>query len=180
MDAQTVVRAVRTPLILLVLLGLVVAGAAWAWREVLTPPPATQPDPCVAQPIKDGKLRSSQVTVDIENAGTKRGLAGQVATSLEKQKFIVDGVGNAEDVSVKTVVVVGFSADAPEVQLVAAQFPNAEVRADENQSDHRVKVLLGDDYPGTKKDAPKDLKVEAASVCLPAPPTASPSPSAGA
>ncbi|SDB80796.1 LytR cell envelope-related transcriptional attenuator [Raineyella antarctica] len=180
MDAQKLWRMVRTPLVLLVLVGLVALGTVWAWREILKPPQAAQPAPCVVQPIKDGKLFSQQVTVEVDNSGSKRGLAGQVATALEKQKFIVSGIGNANGISTRDVVVIGAAVDAPEVKLVAAQFPKAEVRAEPDRlADHRVQVVLGDDFAGMKKGAAAAINVDSTEICLPAMPAASPSPKAG-
>lgn len=179
MDAQTLWRTVRTPVILLVLVALVVLGALWAWREVLKPPPAALPDPCVTQPVSDGMLRSQQVTVEVQNSGSKRGLAGQVATALEEQGFVVDDVGNADDVRAQDVAVLGVAVDTPEVKLVAAQFPNAEVRAEPQRlADHRVLVVLGDEFAGMQEDAAAAIEVDTDKVCLPALPSASPSPAA--
>lgn len=180
MDAQKLWRTVRTPVILLLLVGLVVLGARWAWREVLEPPAVTLPDPCVAQPVTDGKLLSEQVTVEVQNSGSKRGLAGQVATALEEQRFVVADVGNADDIQARDVAVVGAAVDAPEVKLVAAQFPNAEVRAEPQRlADHRVLVVLGDEFVGMAEGAAAAIEVDTDEVCLPALPSVSPSPASG-
>lgn len=173
MSAQKVWRVIRTPLVLLVLVGLVVVGSIWAWREILKPPPAALPDPCVMQPIEDGTLHSSQVTVEVENSGSTRGLAGQVATALENQQFIVTSVGNANEVVTDSVVVIGAAVDAPEVKLVAAQFPDAELRDEpEKLSDHRVRVIVGDQFAGMQEDAAATIEVQESEICLPALPSA--------
>ena len=178
MNAQKLWQTARTPLVLLALVGLVALGAVWGWKEVVKPPPGALPDACVVQPVTDGKLRSEQVTVEVHNSGSKRGLAGQVATALEKQDFVVAQIGNAEGLQALDVVVLGAAVDAPEVQLVAAQFVEAEVRAEPARlADHRVLVVLGDGFAGMKGDAAATIGVDAETVCLPALPTASPSPS---
>lgn len=178
MDAEKFWQTARTPLVLLALVGLVVLGAVWGWNEILKPPAASLPDACVVQPVKDGKLRSEQVTVEVHNSGSKRGLAGQVATALGKQQFTVAQIGNADGLQAQDVVVLGAAVDAPEVQLVAAQFVKAEVRAEPTRlADHRVLVVLGDGFAGMKGDAAATIDVDTETVCLPALPTASPSPS---
>ncbi len=176
MDAQKLWRTVRTPLVLLVLTAVVVLGAVWAWKEILKPPAAALPDACVTQPVQDGKLLSQQVTVSVDNAGSKRGLASQVARSLTQQKFVVTGVGNSTSIVTQDVVVVGYSVDAPEVKLVAAQFPKAEVRSDPKMTDHLVRVVVGDGFAGMKDKAAAAIAVDTPTVCLPA----LPSPSASA
>lgn len=177
MDAQKLWRTARTPLVLLVLVAVVVLGTVWAWKEILKPPPATRPDPCVTQPVQDGKLLSQQVTVAVDNAGSKRGLASQVARSLSSQKFNVTGVGNSTSIVTQDVVVVGYAVDAPEVKLVAAQFPKAEVRADTKMTDHLVRVVVGDEFAGVKDKAAAAIAVDTPTICLPALPSPSAEPS---
>lgn len=177
MDAQKLWRTIRTPLILVVLVALVALGTLWAWQQILRPTPKAQPTPCVPQTVQDGKLLSQQVTVTVDNAGSKQGLAGQVSRSLTAQKFVVTGTGNSTSIVTQDVVVVGYAVDAPEVKLVAAQFPKAEVRADTTMTDHLVRVIVGDQFAGMKDKAAAAIAVDAPSVCLPALPSASASPS---
>ncbi|QGF22888.1 LytR C-terminal domain-containing protein [Raineyella fluvialis] len=177
MDAQKLWRAARTPLVLLALIAVVALGTLWAWQEILKPPPAAQPAPCVPQQVRDGKLLSQQVTVAVDNSGTKRGLASQVARSLTSQKFVVSSIGNSTTVSTQDIVVLGYAVDAPEVKLVAAQFPKAEVRADTKMTDHLVRVVVGDQFGGMKDKAAAAIAVDVGSVCLPALPSPSASPS---
>ncbi|WOP19126.1 LytR C-terminal domain-containing protein [Raineyella sp. LH-20] len=178
MDAQKLWRTVRTPLVLVVLVALVALGTLWAWQEILKPTPKAPPPPCVPQTLQDGKLLSQQVTVAVDNAGSKQGLAGQVARSLTAQKFVVSGTGNSTSIVTQDVVVVGYAVDAPEVKLVAAQFPKAEVRADATMTDHAVRVVVGDQFAGMKDKAAAAIAVDVPSICLPALPSASASPSA--
>ena len=73
-----VFRIVRTPLTLLILLGVLCYGAWWGYTNVLKPVPALPPEPCVEQSLPNSQLRSTQVTVSVFNGGDRRGLAGDV------------------------------------------------------------------------------------------------------
>lgn len=172
MNNQQLWHTLRTPVILLALVALVVLGAMWGWREVLKPSQATLPDACVVQQVTDGQLRSDQVTVDVHNSGSTRGLANQVGTALRERSFVVDDVGNADEVRADDVVVLGADVEAPEVRLVAGQFAGAEVRAEPGRlADHRVVVVLGDGYSGMQEGAATSIAVDTATVCLPGLPT---------
>lgn len=169
MNTQQLWHTLRTPVILLALVALVVLGAMWGWREVLKPPQVTLPDACVAQQVTDGQLRSDQVTVEVHNSGSVRGLAGQVGTALQERAFLVEEVGNADEVGADDVVVLGAEVEAPEVRLVAGQFAGAEVRAEPDRlADHRVVVVLGDGYSGMQDGAATSIAVDTPTVCLPA------------
>lgn len=173
MNAHQLWQTLRTPVILLALVALVVLGALWGWQQVIKPPAVTLPDDCVVQPVTDGQLRSDQVTVEVHNSGSRRGLAGEVGTLLEQKAFVVGEVGNAEEIRATDVVVVGADAEAPEVRLVASQFANPEVRAEPGRlADHRVVVVLGDEFSGMQADAAATVAVEAETICLPALPVA--------
>ena len=74
-----VFRIVRTPLTLLILLGVLCYGAWWGWNNVIATVPPLPPEPCVQQTLPNSQLRSTQVTVSVYNGGDRRGLAGRVA-----------------------------------------------------------------------------------------------------
>lgn len=197
MDPASTLHRIRVPLVLGVLLLMVLLGTVWAWNQLFagtseTPTTATEgegeesgeegdgegsPDApaCVVQPMEDGRVRPSMVTVTVQNAGSTAGLAGEVADDLEDFNFTVADVGNAEDVSVESVMVVGFAEDAPEVELVAGQFEDVEVRGDDTMTDHNVHVIVGDEYDGRVDDAPGIVQTDLTEICLPALPDASPS-----
>jgi hypothetical protein len=160
-----VFRLVRTPLTLLVLLGVLAYGAWWGFTNVIRPVPATPATPCVPQRVNEGQLRSSQVTVSVFNGGTKKGLAGDVGRSLRQRGFKVQRTTNTGEKIGKTVIV-GAGAKNPEVLLVKKFFKKATVKVDK-RPDRSVDILVGNDYGGFNKKAKKTLKVNAKSVCLP-------------
>ena len=169
-----VFRAVRTPVTLLVLLGVFCYGAWWGYTNVIRPAPPVPPVKCVNQKLPQGVLRSSQVSVNVFNGGTKKGLAGDVGRSLRQRGFKVIKTSNTGQKIEKTVVV-GAGAKDPEVLLVKDFFKHVTVKADK-RADHTVDVLVGNDYGGFDKGAKNTRSVKGRTVCLP--PQASPSPSA--
>lgn len=160
-----VFRLVRTPLTLLVLLGVLGYGAWWGYTNVLKPIPPAPPVRCVPQRVQAGELRSSQVTVNVFNGGTKKGLAGDVGRSLRAKGFKVARSTNTA-VKIEKTVIVGAGASNPEVLLVKDFFKNSSVRADK-RADHSVDVLVGNGYGGFEKNAKSTFKVKAKTVCLP-------------
>lgn len=158
-------RQIKTPLTLLVLLGLLLYGGWWGYHKVLEPPPPPPPTPCVPQSVEKGQVRSSQVTVRVFNGGKTRGLAGDVGAGLKSRGFKVTTVANT-DQSVAETQIIGAKADNPEVKLVAGFFKKAKIKAD-GRSDRSVDVLVGDKYGGFNKNAKTTIKVTDKTVCLP-------------
>ena len=169
-----VFRMVRTPVTLLILLGVLCYGAWWGYSNVLKPTPPPPPTPCVPQRVSQGELRSTQVTVSVYNGGSKKGLAGDVGRSLRQRGFKVPKTSNTGQKIQKTVIL-GAGTKNPEVLLVKAFFKDAVVKADK-RPDHSVDVLVGNDYGGFNKKAKTTLAVKARTVCLPPQPTASTAP----
>lgn len=162
----TVLRALRTPVTLIVLLCILGYAAWWGYERVTEPLPPPQRDPCVPQAIEKGQLQSAQVTVRVYNGGTERGLAGDVAASLRSKGFQVSTVGNTDEKITKTVIV-AQGKDNPETKLVLGFFKGATVREDPNRVDHGIDVLVGDAETGWNAKAPSSLEVKSATVCLP-------------
>lgn len=162
-------RIVRTPLTLLVLLGILCYGAWWGYTNVLKPVPPLPPTPCVSQPIKKGALAANQVTVAIYNGGSKRGLARDIGIRLRDRGFRVQGESNTAE-KPKTTVIVGQGAKNPEVLLVKQFFPGSTVRVEPGRVDHSVDIIVGNNWNWDKTfadNAKTTLAVKAKAVCLP-------------
>lgn len=174
-NARRYLKLAATPITLLILLGIVVAGFWYGWRALTAPLPPDV-DPCV--PTDVGKaLTSKSVQVNVLNGGYTKGLASQVGAQLAAKGFDVTGTGNTQDL-VKQTVIVGVSKDSPEVKMVAGFFNKAVIKEDSyNKIDHSVTVMVGQTYGGFNAKAPTSIAVNGP-VCLPAPsqsPTPSPS-----
>lgn len=170
-----VFRIVRTPLTLLALMAILCYGAWWGWQNVIKEAPPAEPPACVKQKVPKGVLKSSQITVNIYNGGTKVGLAGDVASKLRGREFKIGRVANTKE-SVSKTVIVGATAKNPEVLLVKSFFGDATIKAD-NRKDGTVDVLVGNKYGGFNAKAKTSIAVKTEEVCLPA--GASPTPKAG-
>ncbi len=158
-------RIVRTPITLLVLLGVLCYAAWWGYTNVLRPIPPAPAQPCVDQSLSKGQLKSSQVTVKVYNGGNKRGLAGDVGRSLRDRGFnVIRTTNTAEKIS--RTVIVGVNPKSPEVLLVKGFFKDAVVKGDK-RVDHTVDVLVGNKYAGFNKSAKRTYTVNADTLCLP-------------
>lgn len=155
-------RRWASPITLLLLLGLLGWGLWWGWEQLTRPPQATAP-PCVPQSAS--VLTSSQVSVQVLNAGSIAGLAGQVTEQLRNKGFAMEPPGNTDE-PVSNTVIVGGSADEPPVQLVSGFFPGAEIWPDQ-RTDGTVDVLVGDAFDGFNDEAATEIGVPGGTVCLP-------------
>ncbi len=178
MHVRQVVRVLKTPVTLIVLLAILGYGAVWGYRQV-TRDEATTPTQttCVTQDV--GKeLSPGWVTVRVFNGGETANLARLTAAYLRTYGFAAPYYNNTTR-KVPTTVIVGHAADSPEVRLVQQFFTDAVAEGD-GRSDHVVDVILGDKSERVK--GPKTSVAVDGPVCLPplsAPPTAgSPSPKA--
>ena len=57
-------RVVRTPITLLILLGVLLYGAWWGYNNIIRPVPEAPEPPCVEQTVSKGQLKSTQVTIN--------------------------------------------------------------------------------------------------------------------
>ena len=158
-------RIVRTPITLLLLLGVLCYAAWWGYTNVLRPIPPAPAQPCVDQRLTKGQLKSSQVTVKVFNGGSKRGLAGDVGRALRDRGFNVIRTTNTAEKISKTVIV-GADPKNPEVLLVKGFFKEAVVKGDK-RADHTVDILVGNKYGGFNKSAKRTYTVDADTLCLP-------------
>lgn len=162
-------RIVRTPVTLLILLGVLLYGAWWGYHNVIAPLPPPAPDPCVTQKVPKGQLKSSQVTVSVYNGGDRKGLAADVGRSLRGKGFKVLRTSNTEE-NVQKTVIIGADAKSPEVLFIKSFFKDSVVRSDK-RVDHSVDVLVGNKYAGFNKGGRTTYEVKSSTVCLPAQPS---------
>lgn len=101
-------RLVATPVILLGLLGLLIWGALWGWRELVAPFPSPSPTPCVVQSAE--AVTPAQVTVRVFNGGFTTGLATSEGQRLTEAGFKVTKVTNTDE-RIKGTIVRGNESD---------------------------------------------------------------------
>jgi len=135
---RQVIRWLRTPVTLFVLLVVLGYGAWWGYKAVLAVPISTV-NACVSQPV--AQLIPDQVTVRVLNGGDVKGYATEVAKVLKARGYNISVVSNTSE-AIAAPIIVGGSIDLPAVKLVASNFPEATLRAD-NRNDGTVDVLIG-------------------------------------
>jgi len=165
-DVQRYVRLFATPVILLGLLGFLLWGGWWGYKNLMAPIPERPLIPCVTKSVGPS-LKSKDVQVRVLNGGYRTGLAGQVGTTLKAAGFNVIRTGNTDE-RIKATVIVGASADNPEVKLVLSYFKKATVRPD-GRADHTVDVLVGNAFGGMNPSAKPSIAVPDGQACLPSP-----------
>lgn len=167
-----VFRIVRVPITLLILLGVLLYGANWGFKNVFAEIPPAPPPSCIQQKVPKGQLKADQVTVRVYNGGDKHGLAGDIGRTMRGKGFKVSITTNTKE-RIKGTVIVGSGAKNPEVLLVHSFFKKATIRVD-GRVDGSVDVLVGSTYAGFNKKAKNVINVGEKAVCLPASSTASP------
>jgi len=140
------------------------AGAGWVGVQQLTSPLTPTTTPCQSTTVI-GSLDSTMITVRVYNTGSRRGLASGLQTKLKGKGFHVPMVGNKDQIIASTLIV-GGSATAPEVQLVAGFFPESTTESD-GRLDNSVDVLVNDEFGEFDDQAPTAIDVASAVICTP-------------
>jgi hypothetical protein len=161
-------RAITSAVTMIVLIGMLVAGAVWGWNSLFAPLPeevttAVEPEQtCDTQVVRAGKrVRADQIRVSVFNAGSRSGLAGQTLDALVDRGFLPGDVGNApDDRTVRKVQVWSTVENDPRARLVARQFgKKVKVRLWDEDLGAGVNVIVGDRHRNLVK-APRHMRVE--------------------
>lgn len=177
MNFRKVIRVLKTPVTLLLLLAILGFGAYWGYEQVTIPVAKTNAAACVMQDVGP-ELNPNEVTVRVFNGGDQPRLAKSTRSYLLAWEFHATTYNNTDEAITKPIVL-GSSADDPEVKLVQQFLPGSEARGD-GRADHVVDVLVGSDGVARTNDPKTSIAVDGP-VCLPeikkASASASPSPS---
>ncbi len=173
MDARQVIRALKTPVTLVILVALVYFAARWGWDNARKPIPPRPPDPCVVKEIGP-TLMPEDVYVRVFNGSKTNGLARRLGQVLSADGFKVYSRVNAERDDYATSEVVGHSEDAPEVVLVRQAFQEIPFRAD-GRADRFVDVVIGEAQPVLVEAPAFGVALPDGKACLPEPAVAAPS-----
>ena len=122
---RQIVRVLKTPVTLLLLLAFVGYGAAWGYEHAKAPAPGRPPVPCVATDVGD-TLTPPMVQVRVLNGGTQGGMAKNAASHLRAFDFKVIKYGNTDE-RLENTIIVGKNAEDPQVQLLTYFFKDADV-----------------------------------------------------
>ena len=143
-------RHAITAVTLLVLVGVLLAGAYVGSRALFAPLPS---DGAAASGCEEGlrrgeRVRPRDVTVSVYNAGTRSGLADRTQEQLVGRGFVAGEVDNApEGAGVRLVRVLAPRRDDPAARLVALQFGRrTPVQVSRDDLGPGVEVLVGDRF----------------------------------
>ena len=159
---RQVIRVIKTPVTLIILLAILGYGAMWGYQHV-TMPDTRRVETCVQTDV-GANLTPDKVTVRVLNGGEKGGLAKLMAGFLRSHGFHVIYYNNSDE-RVPNTVVVGNSVDDPEVKLMLGFFAGSTAKGD-GRADHVVDVIMGD--KDTHIENPVASIPVNGPVCLPA------------
>ncbi|WP_077801301.1 LytR C-terminal domain-containing protein [Streptomyces sp. JHA26] len=114
-----------------------------------------------ASPAAVAVPKPAQVTVNVLNATTRKGLAQQTADELKKRGFRIGDVGNApaefdKKVAGSGVLLGPTAALKGSLPVLGTQLPAAERRTDAARKGATVDLIIGDGFKGLAKQADAD------------------------
>ena len=142
-------RLIATPIVLLGLLGLLIWGANWGWKQLTAPLPSPSPTPCIMKPAEH--VRSGDTVVRVYNGGFTSGLANREAKRLSDAGFLVQRIDNTDE-RIRGTVIRGNKSQEAQLRLVRSQFAEPTVETDD-RIDGTIDVLLGTDFKGRGREA---------------------------
>ncbi len=163
-------RHIRTTITMLVLLGILVAGAWYGWQGLQrgdasaptganrTATPAPSP---TCEPATTRTVRPAQIQVSVYNAGAPSGTAGEVFEALTDVGFRPGQLGNApDDIAIdRPGILIWGPEDSAEARLVRKQFRRARMLARTDLLGPGVNVLIVGPFEGLRDQAPRRLRV---------------------
>jgi len=160
----------RSAITLLVLLVLLVAGAAWGFSAAFAPFPGKVDSPlCVARTVAKGtRVFPADVTVSVYNAGTREGLAGRVMQELTDAGFRQGVDANARPgTAVAWAEVWASDRTNPAVTLVASRLgPHTRI-VRRSAVGPGVNVVVGDRFKKVVRGHRAVLAAKNATICSP-------------
>jgi hypothetical protein len=165
-------RRIVTGITLVVLCGILAAGAWVGWRTLMSPvsDDEKQDAACSTTEVRRGdRVRSRAVTVSVFNAGNRVGLADRTRQGLVRRGFRDGGVGNTPS-ETKVVRVQVWTTQPPDVraQLVSRQFKGkVPIRVVRENFGPGVVVVVGNAFDGLRPGAPRSIRAtRSQSSCL--------------
>ncbi len=164
----------RTPLTLLVLLGLLVGTSWYGVRKLLEPPQLSPPGRCTPALVTTAPrgaaavVRLNQVRVTVFNApGGRPGLASATSSTLQNRGFQTGAAGNDREEFTGVAKVRAADPRLPSVALVLAQVPGATFQKI-TKDDPSVELVLGPRFRNLAPKFPTSVPVTTRSAVFPA------------
>jgi hypothetical protein len=159
----------RTPITLAILLAVLLGAAYYGWQTIASPSKDDEPTAKVkprtckktTEYRKGQRIASSDITVNVYNAGSISGLADDTLRDLHDQGFRRGIADNAPpEVSAHNVTVLTDAKNSPVAQLVARQFRgNVRIASGPALADG-TDVIVGDGFKGVSPDARTFLRLK--------------------
>lgn len=165
MDSRSIVRAIKTPVTLVLLVAAVYFAARWGWDAARAPIPPRPMPPCVVKQVGP-TLLPEHVYVQVYNGSKTNGLAKRLGQILSADGFKVIKRVNADRNDYLVSEVVGNSEDSPEVVLVRQAFEGIAFRAD-GRADRTVDVIIGEQQPVILESPELGVALPDGTACLP-------------
>jgi hypothetical protein len=162
----------KTPITLLVLLVLLLGGAFYGWKTIISPAtedntasgkhkPTTDKCQQVEQFHRGQRIRAHDVVVNVYNAGSISNLASDTMNELTSRGFKSGVFDNAPSrVSATNVTIITQGKASPQAQLVAKQFKGKVKYDDTSPIDAGIDIVVGDDFKGIDHKAKKSLRLK--------------------
>lgn len=161
----------KTPITLVVLLGILLGAAVYGWQTIISPggaestsraPKSTPTHKCVRKTtFKKGQLiRAQDIVVNVYNAGEISGLAGNTLSALVAKGFKPGISDNAPDtLTTRNVAIVSGVPKSPEVRLVRIQF-QGRVRVVSGELATGIDVIVGDNFRSVDPNATTSIRLK--------------------
>lgn len=164
----------RTPLTLLVLLGLLIGASWYAVRKIQEPPQLSPPGHCTPAAVRVAPtgaaavVRINQVRVTVFNApGGRAGLASATSSTLQNRGFQTGSAGNDPDLFTGVAKVRAADPRLPTVALVLGQVPGATFQKI-TKADPSVELVLGPRFKRLAAKFPRAVRITTRSAVFPA------------
>jgi hypothetical protein len=169
----------RTPVTLLVLLGVLLGGAYYGWQTIVNPGDDTKTEkPTTKKPAecrkkvtiqKGSQVQAADVRINVYNAGIRSGLAGDTLASLVEKGFQQGIADNAPESlnATNVTVLLPNGENVPQTRLVHNQFVGLVRYADGPALAPGIDVIVGDGFRGVRPVSQTFVRVNRpVSTCL--------------
>jgi hypothetical protein len=164
----------RSAVTLALLAVLFMIGVAWAWSTVTEPFPEKADQPaCTDTPVDAGeRITPGGVLVNVLNASTTEGLAGETMDALVRKGFAEGAKGNTSAPTGKSGAVIWTTdTGSPAAKLLRSYFGRDTEIVEQATAEPGITVVVGAGFPGIS-DGKRAIKAkEDTSVCSPPDPT---------
>ncbi len=160
----------RSAVTLALLAVLFVTGAAWAWSTVTEPFPEKEEQPaCIESAVAVGdRITPGAVLVNVFNASSTEGLAGETIDALVRKGFAEGTTSNTSaEVGGSGAVIWAPEPDGPAAKLLKTYFGRDTEIVGQATAEPGITVVVGEGFPGIR-DGKNGIKTAVDStVCSP-------------